>query len=83
MATVPFDDLLADRQPDAGAGELFSCVQALEHAKDLVEVLRINSQSVVFDRKYPFLRAISGGGEVYPGNAGELVLDGIADQILK
>ena len=82
-AAVPFDDLLADGQSDAGAGKLFPLVQPLEHAKDLVEVLRINSQSVVFHREDPFLPAMSGGGDVHLGNSGTLVLDGVADQVLK
>ena len=84
VAAVPFDDLLADGQSDAGAGKLFPLVQPLEHAKNLFKVLRINSQSVVFHRKHPFLSAAPGDGDVHLGNAaGALVLDGIADQVLK
>jgi hypothetical protein len=37
VAAVPLDDLLADRQSDAGAGELFAFVQPLEHAEDPFE----------------------------------------------
>ena len=54
-AAVPFDDLLADGQSDAGAGKLFPLVQPLEHAKNLFKVLRIDSQPVVFHRKIHLL----------------------------
>src|ERR1700687_4903704 len=82
-AAVPCDDLLADGQSDAGAGKLFPFVQPLEHAKNLFEVLRINPQSVVPHREDPFLPATTGSGNMHPGNSGALILDGIADQVLK
>src|SRR6185437_3924329 len=84
VAAVPFDDLLADGQADAGAGKLFPLVQPLEHAKNLFKVLRINSQSVVFHRKHPFIFSAAGDGDMHLGNAaGALVLDGISDQVLE
>ena len=84
VAAVPFDDLLADGQSDAGAGKLFPLVQPLEHPKNPVKVLRINSQSVVFHRKHPFIFSTAGDGDVHLGNAaGVLLLDGISDQVLE
>ena len=63
-AAVPLDNLLADGQAYAGAGELFPLVQPLEHAENLFEILRVNSQSVVLHREDPFLLAILAGGDV-------------------
>ena len=59
---MPLDDLLADGQANAGTGELFPFVQPLEHAENLFEVLRLNSESVVLHREYPSLSAVPGGG---------------------
>ena len=54
LAAVPFDDLLHDRQPDAGAAaELVAGVQSLENLKDrLVKLLR-NADAVVAHVKRP------------------------------
>ena len=68
VAAVPLDDLLADRQPDAGAGELFALVQPLEHAEDPFEILRVDAEAVVLDREHPFLAAVPGGGDVDLGD---------------
>ena len=64
VAAVPLDNLLADRQSNSGAGELIPLVQPLKHAENFFEVLRVNSQSIVFHRKIPFLAAVLGGGDV-------------------
>ena len=80
---MPFDDFLTDGQSDAGAAELFSFVQPLKHAENSFEILRVNAESVVFHRKTPFPVAIQSSGDMDPGNAGFLVFDGIADQVLK
>jgi len=77
------DNLLAYGQSNAGTGERFPCVQALEHAENLFEVLRVNSQSVVLHRECPFPPAAPGGGNMYPRNSRPLVLDGVADEVLK
>ena len=84
-AAVPLDDLLADRQADAGAGELFPLVQPLEHAEDPFEVLRLDSQPVVLaPRTSTSLAAVPGRDETWTcGDSGALVLDGVADQVLK
>jgi hypothetical protein len=82
-AAVALDDFLADGQPDASASELIPFVQPLEHAENPFEVLRIDSQAVVFYREVPFLAAILDGGNVYAGHSQFLVLDGIANEILK
>jgi hypothetical protein len=48
---VPLDDLLADRQADAGAVEFLALVQPLEHAEDSVEVLRLDPSPLSLHRK--------------------------------
>ena len=80
---MPLDDLLADCESDAGAGKFLAFMQPLEHDKNSVEVLRIDSQAVIAHRESPFAPAIFGGGNVNARHAGVLILDGIADQILK
>src|ERR1700722_9804073 len=83
MTAVALNDLLADGQSNPGSGELIPLMQPLEHSEDFFEILRVNSQSVVFYRKVPLLAAVPGSGNVYSGDAGFLVLDSVADEILK
>jgi len=80
---VLLDDLFTDGQPYAGTSELFPPVQPLEHAEYLFEVLGFNSQSVVLHRELPLFSAVPAGGDVYLGNSGPLVLNGIVDKVLK
>src|SRR5688572_25596189 len=47
VPAMPLDNLLADGQSDAGPGVLVPLVQTLEHSKNLLEVLRIDADSVV------------------------------------
>ena len=81
-AAVPLDDLLADGQPDAGAGVLGACVQPLKHAEDPFEVLWFDAQAVVSHREGPLRAAILGGRDVDLGIRA-LVLDGVGDEILE
>jgi hypothetical protein len=83
MTAVAFDYLLADGQSNSGSGELIPLMQPLEHSEDSFEILRVNSQSVVFYRKIPLLAAVPGSGNVYSRDAGFLLFDGVADKILK
>ena len=46
-STVTVEDALNDRQPDAGAGEFLFAMEALEHAKELVGVLHVESCAIV------------------------------------
>ncbi len=57
------DDLLADRQPDARARILAAGVQALEHLKDPLGVLRVKADAVVAYGKSPVI-AVPLGGDV-------------------
>ena len=50
---VALDDLLADRQADAGARVLVPAVQALEDDEDALEVLRVDADAVVAHREDP------------------------------
>src|SRR5664279_342432 len=74
-AAVALDDLLADSEADAGAGEFVAFVQTLEHPKDALEVARIDADAVVADREGPAVVAVARGRNVDPGYAGALVLD--------
>jgi hypothetical protein len=47
LAAVPLNDFLADGQANPGARELVPFVQPLKHSEYFVEVLRIDSQTVV------------------------------------
>src|SRR5437773_11646454 len=47
VPAVALDDLLAQRQPDAGAGILGAPVQALEQREDALEVFRRDADAVV------------------------------------
>jgi hypothetical protein len=80
--TVPFDDLLADRQADARAGVLVARVEALEDPEDPILIVGGNADAVVADRDDPFgvtaLRSQMDGGS---GVAAEL--DCVADQVLE
>ena len=58
-------------------------MQPLKHAKNLFEVLRIDSQPVVLHRKCPSFAAILGDGDMDFGDSRTLVFDGIADEVLK
>ena len=44
---MPFDDLFAHGQPDAGAGELLAAVQALKNDENALGVLRVDPDAVV------------------------------------
>src|ERR1700685_2773868 len=75
-SAVPLHDFLADGQPDTDSAGLFSFVRLLEHFENLREVLRVNSHSVVLNRKYPALFG-SGGRDMHLGDSGSSVSDGV------
>ena len=50
---VALDDLLADRQADAGARVLVAAVQPLEDDEDPLDVLRLDADAVVAHREEP------------------------------
>ncbi len=79
---VPFHDAFADGQPDTRAGIILALVQTLEDDEDALEILRVDTNTVIADREDPvgclffdtymnfrFLLAMK--------------LDGIADQVLE
>ena len=51
------DDLLADREPHAGALDLVVAVQALEQDEDALVVARVDAGPVVADRDLPVVAA--------------------------
>src|ERR1700722_16956152 len=82
-AAMSFDNFFADGQTDAGAGKFFAFMQSLEHSKNSLEVLRIDPQAIVLYRERPLPAVVSVRGNMYVGDAGPLILDRIADKILK
>ena len=52
--TMPFHDLLADRQADAGSGIFCSRVKSLENDKNPIRILWIDPDAVVMNGKQPF-----------------------------
>ena len=82
-APVPFDDLLADREPDARTRILFPMVQPLEDDKYLPEVLRSEPDAIIADGKLPVSRFIVAGNSDPWRYAGTVVLDRIANQVLE
>ena len=55
-ATVALDNLLADGKSNPGARILTAVVQALEHAKYLLPICRVDSDAVVAYTKPPKVR---------------------------
>src|SRR5580692_8044687 len=58
-------------------------MQSLEQDKNPVEILTINSQTVVLDRKDPLPSAVLPGGDMHAGGFWAVVLDGIPDEVLE
>src|SRR5690242_16860233 len=79
---VPVDDLLADRQPDAGAGIFVAIVQALEHEEDALAVLRIEPDAVVRDAERP-RAAVLARRDVHARGFGAAELERVGDQVLE
>src|SRR5881394_390729 len=79
---VPFDDLLADCEPDAGARVLRPCMEPLEELEDPLAVLGIDTDPVVADREDP-LRLRAPRRDVHPGGGGAAELDRVRDQVLE
>jgi hypothetical protein len=52
-AAEPVDDAAAERQPDAGAGDVLGGIQALEQLEYLVVVLGLDADAVVGHREVP------------------------------
>src|SRR5687767_10700860 len=57
---VSFDNLFADRQPNARAGVLIARVESLEQHENALEVLRVNADAIVRDRKHPVVGVQAG-----------------------
>jgi hypothetical protein len=51
-SAMPFDDLLAYRQANGGAGILVPRVKSLEHLEQLVVILRRYADAVVLDGEH-------------------------------
>jgi hypothetical protein len=68
-AAVPVDDLLADREPDAGAGILRLVVQPLEHHEDAVGILGVRGRCRCPSREHPDLVRVSPSTRIAGGSA--------------
>src|SRR5689334_10979679 len=55
-SAVAVDDLLGDRQTDAGAGILRTRMQPLKHRKNRFRIFRSDADAVVANRKLPLAR---------------------------
>src|ERR1700690_738580 len=82
LAVVPFDDLLADRQPDAIAGVFSAGVQALENDEDVLEVLGGYADTVVCHRENQF-RCLFLRRDLNDGRLGAAKFDCVLDEVLK
>src|SRR5580704_2042600 len=58
-------------------------MQPLEQDKNPVEMLTINSQTVVPDGKYPLLLAVLPGGDMHSRGFYAVILDGIPNEVLE
>src|SRR3954447_10726236 len=81
---VEFDDLAAQREPDAGAAVLVPQVQPLEHDEDPLGVLVVDPDAVVLDDDRPVVGIVALGPD--PDNGRDVlaaILHRVADQILE
>src|SRR5262249_28174488 len=82
VSAMPFDDLFANGQTDAGAGEIGLVMKALEDDKYFVKELRIDTDAVVGNRKLPvsvlFLRT-----DADHWRPVRMIFQRIAQQVLK
>src|ERR1035437_1695493 len=81
-APMALDNLLADGQPDAGAGIGLARVQALEDLENAFKILRINADAIVPHPEDPAFR-LGPGADVDFGRAFAAELEGVGDQILE
>src|SRR5882724_12687417 len=77
-AAVPVHDSAADGKPYSGACVLLARMQALEHLKYALEVLRLDADPVVLNREYPGL-VDSLGVNMYVGHARVAILEGVTE----
>src|ERR1044071_2564595 len=81
-SAMALDDLLADREADAGAGVFPHRVQPLEDHEDALEVLRLDADAVVGDGDLPRIALVL-GADVDARYAGAAELERVADQVLE
>src|SRR5260221_1577118 len=82
LAAVPFDDFLAKRQSDAGAGIFLPAVQALKEDENAPEILGRDPDPIVPDRKLPF-QALAFDLHLNHWRLRAAELDRVADQVLE
>ena len=76
------DNLLSEGQADSMPGNV-AAVKTAEHVKYSVFILRIDSNSVIANRKNPSVLLLAHRDVDFRGDAWPAVLDRIADQILQ
>lgn len=79
---MPFDNPLADGQPDSRARIFLACVQPLKHAEHALEVSGRDPDAVIADRDSPFFAFLL-RGNVDLRTAVAAILQGIANQVLQ
>src|SRR6185503_4538874 len=81
-AAMAFDDFLADRQADAGAGIFLAAVQPLEDQEDALKILRSDANPIIPHAEFPFCsRALHSNMDFWPLLASEL--HSVPEQILE
>src|SRR5580704_1153664 len=78
---MPFDDTVADCEPDPASGQLLA-MKPLERLENLIHELRLNPESVVPTREEP-LCFLVGYGDMNQRRGGASVVDRVSDKILK
>src|SRR5262245_9677714 len=79
---VALDDLLADRQADAGAGVLAAAVQALEHLEQPPGLARVNADAVIPHGELP-VPVHPPRGNVDAGGRLPAKLERVGDEVLQ
>jgi hypothetical protein len=80
---MAFRYLFAHRQTNSRTGKFVSAVQPLIHDENPLEVLGVDSNSVVADGKYPFAIAVFPGGDLHVRRIDAAILNGVFDKILE
>ena len=82
VPTVPFNDFLADGQPDAVARIFGAGVQAVENDEDVLGMLGGYADAVVGDGEYPIGPSLL-RRDVNDGSFGATKLDRVSNQVLE
>jgi hypothetical protein len=81
---MPFDDLLADGQADAGARVVRTCVESLEQNEDALQVPWLDANTVITHAKCPWSVLLQRGRDMHTRCfVWTVERDAICEQVLK